>query len=61
MRVVGFFFFSPKIFWLVSKKSLKLAVTAHPSFVLDPSKQTGMKREVFCANETKQKMSVPIS
>lgn len=46
-------FFPPKFSVLFQKKSLKLAVSAHSSFVLDPSKQTGMKREIFCTNETK--------
>lgn len=46
-------FSPPKFSVLFQKKSLKLAVSAHSSFVLDPSKQTGMKREIFCTNETK--------
>lgn len=44
--------FSSKFSGLFPKKSLKLAISPHYSFGLDPLKQTGMKREIFRTNET---------
>lgn len=45
--------FSPNFLVCFPKKSLKLAISPHYSFGLDPHKQTGMKREIFCTIETK--------
>lgn len=51
MRVVGKIF--PKFSGLFPPKSLKLPVSVHYIFGLDPPKEAGMKHEISFTNETK--------